>query len=100
MERRALELSKKQDPTPPMKLPSNIRRLLSMTRPYRGRLSLAFLGMIVTAATEPSLAWMMRLLLDHGFKWQLAFPLWLVPACVIGIFALRGVSTLDRKSVV
>ncbi|GIZ51331.1 lipid A export permease/ATP-binding protein MsbA [Noviherbaspirillum aridicola] len=76
-----------------MKLPPNILRMLKMTRPYRGRLSLAFLGMIVTAATEPSLAWMMRLLLDHGFKGELNFSLWLVPACVIGIFAVRGVST-------
>ncbi|HEY8608914.1 MAG TPA: lipid A export permease/ATP-binding protein MsbA [Noviherbaspirillum sp.] len=76
-----------------MKLPPNFRRTLRMAQPYRGRLALAFLGMILTAATEPTLAWMMRLLLDHGFKGPLDFPLWLVPACVIGIFAVRGAST-------
>jgi subfamily B ATP-binding cassette protein MsbA len=76
-----------------MKLPPNFSRLMRMQRPYKGRLTLALIGMILTAATEPALATMMKLLLDHGFKGELTFSLWLVPACVIGVFAVRGVST-------
>lgn len=60
---------------------------------YKGRLSLALLGMILTAATEPALAAMMRLLLDNGFTGNATFSLWLVPAFIIGIFAMRGFST-------
>ena len=64
-----------------------------MLMPYKGRLALAFLGMILTAATEPLLAAMMKALLDKGFSATRSFSLWLVPAAMIGIFVLRGIST-------
>lgn len=64
-----------------------------MLQPYRKRLGLAFLGMMLTAATEPSLAAMMKALLDNGFSGKPSFQLWMVPAGIIGIFVLRGIST-------
>lgn len=64
-----------------------------MLRPYKARLALALLGMILTAATEPTLAWMMKPLLDNGFSGKSTFSLWLVPASIIGIFVWRGLST-------
>jgi subfamily B ATP-binding cassette protein MsbA len=64
-----------------------------MLKPYKGRLGLAFIGMAVTAATEPALAAMMKVLLDTGFSADPAFPLWAVPVFLIGIFTVRGVST-------
>ena len=64
-----------------------------MLQPYRKRLVLAFLGMMLTAATEPSLAAMMKALLDNGFSGKPSFQLWMVPAGIIGIFVLRGIST-------
>jgi subfamily B ATP-binding cassette protein MsbA len=64
-----------------------------MLKPYKGRLALAFIGMAVTAATEPALAAMMKVLLDTGFSADPAFPLWAVPVFLIGIFTVRGVST-------
>ena len=76
-----------------MRLPPNLKRLLGMLRPYRNRLLLAMLGMLMTAATEPTLAALMKALLDHGFTGKSTFNLWLVPAAVIGIFVFRGVST-------
>jgi ATP-binding cassette, subfamily B, bacterial MsbA len=76
-----------------MKLPAHFTRLVRMLPQYKGRLSLALIGMILTAATEPALAAMMRLLLDKGFTGETAFSLWLVPGFVIGIFAVRGFST-------
>lgn len=64
-----------------------------MLPPYKGRLALAFLGMMLTAVTEPALAAMMKILLDKGFTGAPTFSLWLVPVFVIGIFTLRGIST-------
>ena len=64
-----------------------------MLLPYKGRLALAFFGMMLTATTEPTLSAMMKILLDKGFSGQPAFPIWAVPVCVIGIFTIRGVST-------
>jgi subfamily B ATP-binding cassette protein MsbA len=72
---------------------AHLRRLAQMLKPYKGRLALAFIGMAVTAATEPALAAMMKVLLDTGFSADPAFPLWAVPVFLIGIFTVRGVST-------
>ncbi len=76
-----------------MRLPPNLKRLLGMMLPYRGRIGLAMLGMLMTASTEPALAALMKALLDRGFTGKLTFSLWLVPAAVIGIFVFRGIST-------
>lgn len=76
-----------------MKFSPYISRLLAMVAPYKGRLVLAFVGMIVTAATEPALVAMMKALLDQGFSSASPFPLWMVPVSLIGLFAVRGVFT-------
>jgi subfamily B ATP-binding cassette protein MsbA len=78
-------------------LPSNIKRLAALHRPYKKRLALAFLGMIVTAATEPVVPYIFKVLLDKGFVGKPDFSLWLVPASVIGIFFIRGVSTFTSS---
>lgn len=70
-----------------------LKRLMLMLPPYKGRLALALLGMVLTATTEPALAAMMKILLDKGFSGKPSFSLWAVPAFVVGIFLLRGVST-------
>ncbi|KAF3999958.1 lipid A export permease/ATP-binding protein MsbA [Glaciimonas immobilis] len=69
------------------------RRLAVLHRPYKKRLALAFFGMAVTAATEPLVAYIFKVLLDHGFVEKPTFPLWLVPVAVIGAFVARGAST-------
>jgi len=71
----------------------HLKRLILMLAPYKGRLALALLGMVLTATTEPALAAMMKILLDKGFSGKPTFSLWAVPAFVVGIFLLRGVST-------
>ena len=76
-----------------MKIPPHFRRALGMFKPYRGRLALAFLGMILTASTEPMFPAVMRLLLDRGFVGKPTLDLWMVPVAIIGIFVLRGCST-------
>ena len=76
-----------------MNLPPHLQRIVLLLLPYKGRLALAFLGMVLTAATEPTLAAMMKSLLDNGFSGKPSFQLWVVPAGIIGIFILRGIST-------
>lgn len=76
-----------------MTLPSEMKRLAALHRPYKKRLALAFISMIITAATEPVVPYLFKILLDKGFTGKPAFSLWLVPLTVIGIFAIRGVST-------
>lgn len=76
-----------------MKRSPHIARLSSMIALYKGRLALAFLGMVVTAATEPALVAMMKALLDKGFSSESPFPLWMVPVSLVGLFLLRGIFT-------
>jgi len=76
-----------------MKIPPHFRRALNMFHPYRGRLALAFVGMILTASTEPMFPAVMRQLLDRGFVGKPTLNLWMVPVAIIGIFVLRGFST-------
>jgi len=76
-----------------MRIPSHLKRLFGMLGPYRGRLAIAFGGMIMTALTEPMFPAVMRVLLDKGFGGKPSFSLWLVPVAIVGIFVLRGIST-------
>ncbi|NEX60915.1 lipid A export permease/ATP-binding protein MsbA [Noviherbaspirillum galbum] len=76
-----------------MRLPPNLKRLARMLPPYRNRILLALVGMVLTASTEPALTKLMELLFDRGFKPDRSFSLWLVPAFLVGLFIVRGVST-------
>lgn len=76
-----------------MILPSHMKRVVRMLVPYKGRLVMAFIGMILTAATEPLLTLLLKVLLDEGFVSKPTFSLWLVPVFIIGIFTVRGAST-------
>jgi subfamily B ATP-binding cassette protein MsbA len=76
-----------------MTLSPHLKRLFRMVLPYKGKLLLAFVGMIITAATEPMFPAVMQQLLDKGFVGKPTFNLWLVPVAVIGIFVVRGTST-------
>ncbi len=69
------------------------RRVLGLLAPYKSRIGIALGAMVVTAATEPAVAAMLKLLLDQGFTKAASFSLWLVPLFVVGIFVIRGLST-------
>ncbi len=73
------------------------RRLLSYTRPYAGGFALALLGMVVAAATEPMLPALLKPLLDEGFVNKSGFPLWFVPAAIMGLFIARGIATFTSN---
>jgi subfamily B ATP-binding cassette protein MsbA len=78
---------------PRMKISPYFKRLVVMHKPYSRRMIVAFIAMIVTAATEPVVPYLFKVLLDKGFTGKPAFSYWLVPLAVIGIFAIRGAST-------
>jgi subfamily B ATP-binding cassette protein MsbA len=76
-----------------MSMSATFRRILSLLSPYKSHLLLVLVAMLVTAATEPAVAAMMKLLLDKGFSEARSFSLWLVPLFVVGLFVIRGLST-------
>ena len=76
-----------------MIFPLTVKRLAELHRPFKKRLTLAFIAMIITAATEPVVPYIFQVLLDKGFVGKPSFSLWLVPLAVIGIFVIRGAST-------
>jgi subfamily B ATP-binding cassette protein MsbA len=73
-----------------------LRQRLARVAPYFAGTKLAFVlaavGAAIGASTEPALAAMMKPLLDNGFTQQGQVPLWAVPAVIIGLFLVRGVS--------
>lgn len=80
-----------------MSLSATFRRILSLLSPYKARLILALAAMLVTAATEPAVAAMMKLLLDKGFSETRSFSVWMVPLFVVGLFVIRGMSTFTTS---
>ncbi|HEX8954639.1 MAG TPA: lipid A export permease/ATP-binding protein MsbA [Burkholderiaceae bacterium] len=74
-------------------IPASLKRLLQAMKPHSGRLTLALLTMGFTAATEPTLVWMLKVLLDRGFAKPPTIPFWSVPLAIISLFMVRGVST-------
>ena len=80
-----------------MSMSATFRRILSLLSPYKSRLLLVLVAMSITAATEPAVAAMMKLLLDKGFSEARNFSLWLVPLFVVGVFVIRGLSTFTTS---
>jgi subfamily B ATP-binding cassette protein MsbA len=75
-----------------MKFSSTLQRLLKLLAPYKARIIVAFVATAITAATEPTVAALMKELLDNGFV-KSGFPIWLAPVFVVGIFLVRGMAT-------
>ena len=68
-------------------------RLLSYVRPHVKVFSIAILGMIVAAATEPMLPALIKPMLDSGFSAAAAtaWPPIAYALAIVGLFMLRGV---------
>jgi len=75
-----------------MKFSRSMQRLLVLLAPYKARILVAFIATAITAATEPTVAALMKELLDNGFVTS-GFPIWLAPLFVVGIFLVRGMAT-------
>lgn len=66
-------------------------RLLSYLRPYWKACTLAVVGMVAIAMTEPLFPAIMKYLLDNGFQTQDARMVWLIPAGIVTLFLVRSV---------
>ena len=69
------------------------RRLLGYSAEYWPLLVVAVLGMMVSAATEPAFAALMKPLLDGSFVQRDPATLRWVPAALVGVFLARGIAT-------
>jgi subfamily B ATP-binding cassette protein MsbA len=71
-----------------------VRRLIGHVRPYWRVFAIGVLGMVLTAATEPALPWLFKVLLDDGFgKDAPSWLTWGLPLALVGMFVARGVFT-------
>ncbi len=73
-----------------------LRRLRPYAKGSGPHLALIALAVIVTALTEPMVPALMKPLLDRGFGSN-RIALWIVPAVLISLFAVRGLSTFVAK---
>jgi subfamily B ATP-binding cassette protein MsbA len=75
-----------------------LRRLIGFVRPHWKVFGLGVLSMVLTAATEPALPALFKVLLDDGFGRQGAdWLLWALPLSVVLLFALRGIFTFTMS---
>jgi ATP-binding cassette, subfamily B, bacterial MsbA len=78
-----------------MTLPANswliYRRLLKYAKPYLGVFLIGVLGSILFAASNASLAYLVKTFMHGAFLDKSPEILWQVPLGVVAIFALRGV---------
>jgi len=74
-----------------------LKQRLARVIPYfrdnsRSALMLAAVGMVVAAATEPMIPFILKRLLDSGFKNTSGLPIWAIPVAVVLLFIFRGIS--------
>jgi ATP-binding cassette, subfamily B, bacterial MsbA len=70
------------------------RRLLTHVRPYAKVFSLAVVGMVLAAATEPLFPALIKPLLDSGFGAKTSnWPPIVFAAAIVAIFLIRGILT-------
>jgi subfamily B ATP-binding cassette protein MsbA len=71
-----------------------VRRLYGYVRPHATVFALGVAGMVLTAATEPALPALFKVLLDDGFgKDGAPWLLWALPLAMIALFVARGAFT-------
>ena len=78
-------------PSVPQPLLIRLRRLSVYFGNQKKAWALAVMATLVAATTEPLIPAFMKPLLDHGFV-QGRMQLWLVPAAIVGLFAIRGMA--------
>ena len=76
---------------------STLKQRLARVTPYfrdnsRAALGLAAAAMVVAAATEPMIPFILKHLLNSGFKDTAGLPIWSVPLAIMVLFVIRGCS--------
>ncbi|MDX8376916.1 MAG: lipid A export permease/ATP-binding protein MsbA [Mariprofundales bacterium] len=67
-------------------------RLLRFLRPYRGRLIIAIVCMVLLAACTAGMAWLLQPALDEALGGGKSEYIYLIPLAVIGLYAVKGVA--------
>ncbi len=76
---------------------SQLLKLFGADRRNRAAAILVVVCAAVVASTEPVLPALMKHVLDVGFTSRRDFPLWAVPAVLLGLFTIRGVAWLGSQ---
>jgi subfamily B ATP-binding cassette protein MsbA len=74
-----------------MEFKDTAQRLWAYAKPQWRMLSATIAFFFLSAAIEPLIPELFKRLLDSGFKVGQSYPLWVVPASVVGLFAVRGI---------
>ena len=77
-------------------MPSTARRLLRLFRPYRGRLALALVLLLVQGVAPGALVFLVRTVLDDVLLRKDPVQLALLPVAVVGLYALSGAANVAR----
>jgi ATP-binding cassette, subfamily B, bacterial MsbA len=73
-----------------MEFQDTARRLWAYAKPQWRMLAATMACFMGSAAIEPLIPELFKRLLDSGFKAGLSYPIWVVPAIIIGLFMVRG----------
>jgi subfamily B ATP-binding cassette protein MsbA len=72
-------------------LKQRLRRLMPFFRDQgRSAWVIALVAMIVAAATEPVIPYILKTLLNSGFKNRSGLPIWAIPLSIVVLFIVRG----------
>ncbi|CAM5414943.1 lipid A export permease/ATP-binding protein MsbA [Eoetvoesiella caeni] len=75
------------------------RRIYSRLGPYWKAAIVAAILLSISAATQPTLAVIMKPLLDEGFGGSQPSLIWSIPLAVVGLMLLRGICTFGSSYV-
>src|SRR3954470_23309350 len=76
---------------------NTLKQRLARVIPYfrdhsRGALALAAGAMVVAGGTEPAIPYILKRVLNSGFKETGGLPIWTIPLAIVVLFVVRGIS--------
>ena len=72
-------------------MPSLYKRLLQFLLPYRGRLVIAMICMVVLAACTAGMAWLLKPAVNYALNGNLEY-IYLIPMAVIILYIIKGIA--------
>jgi subfamily B ATP-binding cassette protein MsbA len=70
-----------------------LRRLLMFSRPYRGRLALALLAMLIYAGASTGVAYLIKPIIDNVLPGQAGWPFRVWAGLIVGAYFLKGIGS-------
>ena len=75
------------------------RRLLQFLLPYKSKLFVAMVAMVVLAACTAALAWVMQPMLDEVLSGKNRTYIYMVPIAIIGLYIIKGTAFYTQASI-